>query len=557
MKLNAKLLLLPLFALAMQVQLHSQATSTGTIQGAITDSSQAVIVGAKVTATNTETSVKRTVTTGDTGIYLFTELQPGPYAVTAVKDGFTTGVVKVDLLVGQTITGNFTLKPGKVEQVVEVDATNVLLDVTNTSVSQQVTPSEVEELPLLGRDAANLAYLAPGVKQADSFDPTKNRSAVLSVNGNVGREVNITVNGIDNKDSTVGGTVMQLPLEGVQEFVISTERFSAANGRSEGAAINMITKSGTNKYHGSAFSYFREQQFNADTVDPSGNHANPPYSRQFFGGSAGGPIVKNKFLGFFAYEREREKTSIAEDSAAFAELTLAAPLGAVPAAVVPTPFFENRYNGRLDYKFSDKESAYLSISQQSNNGLNDQEDGLGDLSVGNFTVNHMEIANLTLNSVLTPTLVNAFTIGTQYWNNNINTKNPSAPYIDFPSGAWMGMSPNVSQQSFQRKFQFKDDVTKNYGKHTLSGGFDYVWEPLLGGFFAANATLEMDYNKDVAAILALSSGLRHSWTGFGHEHFRWRSSHQRAGRHQADRHLRPRRLEGESPPDPEPGRALG
>ena len=187
-----------------------------------------------------------------------------------------------------------------------------LVDQEKTSVSQTITPKEVEELPMLGRDVADLAYLAPGVKSADSFDPTKNRSAVLSVNGNVGREVNVTVNGVDNKDSTVGGTVMQLPLEAVEEFVISTQRFSAANGRSEGAAINMITKSGSNNYHGSLFGYFREQAFNADEHLADGTTENGPYSRQQFGGSFGGPIIKNKTFAFFAFERQRESTSIAE-----------------------------------------------------------------------------------------------------------------------------------------------------------------------------------------------------------------------------------------------------
>src|SRR5438128_3030778 len=138
-----------------------------------------------------------------------------------------------------------------------------LLDQLRSDVSQTITPKEVEELPMVGRDVANLAYLAAGVKASDSYDPTKNRYAILSVNGSSGRNVNVTVNGIDNKDNTVGGPVMQLPLEAVQEFVISTQRFSAANGRTEGAAINMVTKSGTNKYHGSGFGFFRDQALNS------------------------------------------------------------------------------------------------------------------------------------------------------------------------------------------------------------------------------------------------------------------------------------------------------
>jgi outer membrane receptor protein involved in Fe transport len=441
------------------------------------------------------------------GEYLFDQLSPGHYSVKAGKEGFAVSITKVELLVGQTITSNISLKPGAVDQVVEVSTTEVTIDVSKTSVSQEITPSEVEELPLMGRDAANLAYLAPGVKQADSFDPTKNRSAVLSVNGNVGRDVNVTVNGVDNKDSTVGGTVMQLPLEAVEEFLISTQRFSAANGRSEGAAINMITKSGTNAFHGSLFSYFREQNFNADEASPDGSSSNPPYSRQFFGGSVGGPIIRDKTFAFFAFERQRENTSIAESGSAYSQLELASAIGAVAAATVPTPFFENRYNGRLDHKFSDKETAYVSVSLQANNGNNDQEDTFGDVSVGNFTINHMQIANFTLNSILSPTLVNSFTFGGQYWNNLISTKSAGAPYITFAGGEWAGQSDNVPQQSFQRKWQWRDDMTKNKGKHTLQYGVDYIWNPTLGGYFASNSTLEIDYSTwDPSQIVQLPLG---------------------------------------------------
>jgi len=501
--------LLSALALLTSIRLYAQATATGTILGVIADPMHAVITEAKVTAIQTTTGISRTATTGNSGAYTLEGLAPGYYTVKVVKNGFTTGNSKLELLVGQSATVNFTLKPGSVDEVVEVTAESVLLDVTKTSVSQNITPSEVEEMPLIGRDAANLAYLAPGVKMADSFDPTKNRSAVLSVNGNIGREVNVTINGVDNKDNSVGGTVMQLPLEGVQEFIISTQRFSAANGRSEGAAINMITKQGSNQLHGSVFSYFREQQFNANQTSPDGTKNNPPYSRQFFGGSAGGPIVKNKFFGFFAYERQREDTSISESGAAYTQLAAlqsAGLFGTVASSSVPTPFWENRYNGRLDYKINDKHTVYLSISQQSNNSVNDQEDSLGDLSVGNYTQNHMNIANLTLNSVLSDTLLNTLTFGAQYWNNLITTDNNAAPLITFASSEWVGQSANVSQQSFQRKWQFKDDVTKTINKHTLNFGVDYIWEPTLGGFFKANSTLEIDYGYDPTTILAMPNG---------------------------------------------------
>ena len=149
------------------------------------------------------------------------------------------------------------MKTGTVSTSVEVTANNQLVDVEKTDSSTAVTPKEIVDLPLNGRDIANLAILAPGVKMVDSYDPTKNRYAVYAVNGSSGRNTNTTVNGIDNKDNTVGGAVMQLPLEAVQEFKISTNRFSAENGRSEGAALNIVTKSGTNQFHGALYGFFR------------------------------------------------------------------------------------------------------------------------------------------------------------------------------------------------------------------------------------------------------------------------------------------------------------
>src|SRR5438270_3346168 len=279
------------------------ATASSSLQGTVTDATGAAVVGAEVTITHAATGVTRTVKSGSDGSYRVDPLPVGIYNVKVAMGGFTTETVnKVETYVGASTTQSFSLKVGTKTESVEVTAEAPLLDSLKTDVSQNITPRQVQDLPLIGRDVADLAYLAPGVKAADSYDPTKNRYAILSVNGQGGRNVNVTVNGVDNKDNTVGGPVMQLPLEAVQEFAISTQRFSAANGRSEGAAINMITKSGSNNYHGSLFGFFRDQTFNADQSPQPGQKANPPYTRQQFGGSVGGPFVKYKFFGFFAYE---------------------------------------------------------------------------------------------------------------------------------------------------------------------------------------------------------------------------------------------------------------
>jgi outer membrane receptor protein involved in Fe transport len=493
-------------ALLCTAVMFGQATANASLQGTITDKSQAVIGKAEVTLTNKETGATRTTNTNDTGGYRFDSLSAGMYSIKANAPGFSTAEAKdVELLVGRTATQNFTLSPGGVSETVEVTGTAPLVDQTKTDVSTNITPEQITELPLIGRDIADLAYLAPGVKAADSYDPTKNRYSILSVNGEGGRNVNVTVNGVDNKDNTVGGPVMQLPAEAVQEFQVSTQRFSAVNGRSAGAAINVITKSGTNKVHGSAFAFFREQAFNTDQKLANGDgtttSANPPYERQWFGGSVGGPIKKDKLFAFFAFERQREHTSIAEAPQALSELSLVTNLGAQPAAIVPTPFFENRLNGRLDYTINSKNSAYLSVTTQANNSLNDQSGATFDLSEGNFTKNHLQVANLTVNSLLTPTMTNQFTAGFQYWNNLIDSTT-KVPLFTFPNNIQFGTNTNVPQNSIQRKYQFKDDVSKSIGKHTFKTGVDYIWTPFMGGFFEFNPTLEIDFAKLPSAILA-------------------------------------------------------
>src|SRR5438094_6600330 len=487
----------------------AQATASATIQGTVTDKSGAVVSGAHVVAKNKATDVSRTTTTSDEGYYRFELLPVGTYTVTVSKDGFGTVTETIETFIGQTATANAELKPGATSEIIEVTSEAPLIDQLKTSVSQTITPTEVEELPMVGRDVANLAYLAPGVKATDSYDPTKNRYAILSVNGAGGRNVNVTVNGVDNKDNTVGGPVMQLPLEAVQEFQISTQRFSAENGRSEGAAINMITKQGTNIYHGSLFGYFRDSALDTDEKVPDGhggqNPAHPSYSRQQFGGSVGGPFKKDKLFGFFALEREREHQGLEETGTSLTELTLAktAGLAAQPAAVLPRPFYEYRYNGRADWLINAKNSAYISYNSQANNSLNDQSDGTGDLTNGNFTKNHLQLANLTLNTLISNTTINQLTFGYQYWNNLIDS-HISAPLVTFPSASF-GTNGNVPQQSFQRKWQFKDDVSKTIGRHTLKAGADYIWNPVEGGFFEFNSTLEIDFVADPSTILSDSA----------------------------------------------------
>lgn len=490
----------------------AQATASAALQGTLTDQSGGVIVGATVTLTNKDQGWTRTAITTSAGFYRFELLAAGVYSLRIKQTGFATiSADHVELLVGQTTTLDFQMKPGQVSETVEVSAAAPLLDVEKTSVGLEVTPAMVENMPLNGRDFANLAYLAPGAKATAPWDPTKARVSGVGINGSNGRNMNITVNGVDDKDNTVGGPVMQLPLEAVQEFNISTQRFSAANGRSAGSAVNVITRSGSNSFHGSAYLFDTQTALNANDK-LNGNAPTPQFERQQFGGRFGGPIIKDKDFGFFAWERLREHTQIPVLPSALSELSLVQnlnlgniTLAAQPAATIPTPYTDTRYNGRLDHNFNTNHHFFLSFATQGNRDLNDQSGNANDLSEGNFQTNQLYVANATFNSVLSSRLVNSFTAGWQYWNNLIDST-VRAPLVTFPKGISFGTNGNVPQQSYQKKWQFRDDISFTQGKHGMKFGVDYLWEPQLGGYFEFNSTLEVDF-QDLPSVILSNAAL--------------------------------------------------
>jgi hypothetical protein len=503
------------------ISAFAQGTASSAIGGTVADQKGGVINGATVTVTSKATRTARTATTNENGEYKLDFLPAGRYDVRVSATGFgDVAAENVELLVGQTNNLNVTMNPGVQTANVTVTADTELVSKEKTDISLNITPRDIQDLPLNGRDLGNLAYLAPGAKPVDSYDPTKRRISVFGINGSSGRNVNVTVNGIDNKDNTVGGPVMQFPLEAIQEFIISTSRFSAVNGRSEGAAVNVVTKSGSPDFHGSVFYFLRDKKLNASEVSPSDAaiKSKPPFNRKQWGGSIGGPLYLPRFgeggrsytgnhqtYFFFALERQNEATSIPVASDAFTELTLAQSIGAQPATVLPTPYKDWRVNARIDHTFNSKHNLFVSYSDQSNLGLNDQATNRVDLTQGNFTKNRLLLGNLTLNSVLTSRIVNAVTVGYQYWNNLIDSEK-KVTTVTFPSGIGFGTNVNVPQQSYQAKYQFKDDLSINKGAHTFKVGADYLWEPKLGGFFEFNPTLEVDFQKKPSAILASPGG---------------------------------------------------
>lgn len=494
----------------------AQTASTGVITGVVQNEKGEVVPNATVRAINAGTNTSREARTSSEGVYEIAQLAPGTYRVEVEAQGFSKSVqdnVAVNVLERTTI--NPTLKVGSVTEVVNVTAENQpLVETTKTDVSGVVDQRRLENLPVNGRSFASLAILIPGATLAPSFDPTKARVGTFSIGGSSGRNLNITVDGGDNKDNAVGGILQNFSMEGIQEFALSTQRFSAANGRSGGALLSVITKSGTNDFHGSLFGFFRDDKLNANAPallakanpnkfpDPA-DAVKPPFNRQQFGGSFGGPIKKDRafFFGTVEHTRERGNSIVPGDTRA--EISLLEPFGYKAVQFFPQPFNDTQYTIKGDFNLNKKHTLVTRFAGQNNNALNDQAGFLivlTDLSGGNKTLNTLYsfLANETW--TINTRAVNQFTYQYSTFDNQI-LATTDLPNLVFPDGLTVGRNGNVPQETIQKKHQFRDDLTYNRGNHGFKFGADFVWEPTLGGLFAFNSAPEYDFNFDVAAIV--------------------------------------------------------
>src|SRR5712692_10263367 len=287
--------------------------TTGDITGRVTDPQGRVVAGASVTVTNKCTSQTRTATTNDSGEYTVAELPPAKYDVTVEAKGFSKPLLSdFELNVGAKVTQNFELKPGEVTATVQVSADTIPVETTKSEIGSVVTPTEVQNLPLINRTFANLAVIIPEARPVSTFDPTKTHVGTIAFSGGDGRQVDVNVDGGDNKDNVVGSLLQNFAYESIQEFQVAEHRWTAESGRSVGGVVNVISKSGTNSIHGSGFFNFRNQSLRTFTFfDKQNKVVKTPFNREEFGGSIGGPIKKDKLFFFGAIERFRERQSIA------------------------------------------------------------------------------------------------------------------------------------------------------------------------------------------------------------------------------------------------------
>ena len=312
------LLLALLFTAAFATPRATAQLTTADIIGTVTDSTGAAIANAQVTLLNTETQAKRTDVTNGSGDYQFSLLPVGHYSITIKAAGFSTSSTQ-DLAVeaGDRARADAHMQVGAESQTVEVQAQTPLLQADNATVSSTVTAKAVQDLPLNGRNFVQLVQLVPGANEGPGNglssggrpDDRRTNAAGISVNGQDDTLNNWVVDGIDDNERIIGSIGVKPNVEGIQEITVQTNSYAPEAGRTAGGVINIVTRSGTNKFHGSAYEFFRNDIFDGRSVlQTTGNK--PELRQNQFGGSIGGPIFRDKTFFFFDYEGLRQVVGV-------------------------------------------------------------------------------------------------------------------------------------------------------------------------------------------------------------------------------------------------------
>ncbi|MGI8746049.1 MAG: TonB-dependent receptor [Bryobacteraceae bacterium] len=284
-----------------------------TLNGTVTDSTGAAVPNARVTATSTATGLTRTTQTNATGLYSLSGLPVSTYDLTVDSQGFKTAKrTAIDLSVGAVATVDVTLEIGTAQETVSVTAEVPVVETTRSQTSTTVTSQQVRDLPINGRNFLDFTVLTPGVVR----DPS--RGGDLSFGGQRGTSNSLVVDGSDSNNvffgqstgrSGTGRNPYSFSQDAVQEFQVNTNTYNAEIGRAGGGVINVITKSGTNDFHGTAFEFFRDKALNANSWENNkNNRPKRAYHFNQFGGNLGGPIIRNKAFFFFDYDGQRNTT---------------------------------------------------------------------------------------------------------------------------------------------------------------------------------------------------------------------------------------------------------
>jgi Carboxypeptidase regulatory-like domain len=318
MNLKHRIFIVSLWLALLSVVVIAQVT-TADLVGTVRDSSGAVIAGAKVVLANDATGVNRTVTSDQSGNYSFIGLQPGRYTLNVEQQGFRKLAQSgIELQVNQRAQVDVALQVGAVGETVEITGSAPLLESQSSVLGSVIQERQVQDLPLNGRNFVQLAVLSPGVSGAgqgmrgtimSGTRPDDLRPGTeLFVNGNRESSNNYLYDGVDNNDRLTLAIIVRPAVEAIKEFKIQTNLFSAEQGRNPGGQVNVVTKSGGNDFHGTAYEFLRNEALDANNFFSNRAGAKkPPFRQNQFGGAIGGPIIKNKTFFFGDYDGFRQR----------------------------------------------------------------------------------------------------------------------------------------------------------------------------------------------------------------------------------------------------------
>jgi hypothetical protein len=450
---------------------------TGIITGTVTDSSGAVVAGTNITITNKGTGAARTAQSNAEGVYSAPSLDPGEYEVRAENKGFSTTVRAAGVQAGTTITVNMAMTVGAANEVVTVEAASAQINYESNTIQGVIARQTIQDIPLNGRSYLQLASLEPGVAMVAGATSQYNGVFTVSILGGIAGRTLITLDGANIDDSVQGGSSMNFSQEVVQEFQLQALNSDLSTGITGSGAINVVTRSGSNDFHGGAYFFFRDHNMAAYP----GLARQPLFPDPFFvrrnpGFTLGGPAKKDKLFFFFNYEYQNQvqAVTVQEDLKIFQGLN----------GAFASPYHLDTVSGRVDYHFSDRNNFFLRYSHDGNNTYGPPS-GTPLPSAWLTNTNYADQGIIGLTSIIRPTLVNDARISFEFWSNKNAFPSASqcpAPCVGFGLPAILatvgsstfgaGNYANAPQFRIVRRFEINDSLQWQKGEHRFRFGAD-------------------------------------------------------------------------------------